>query len=84
MNDLFTPDDRRDALRKLGGILLGLAALMIAIRKGPFISLNPDQWAAFPMFLVLAIPAVYLYGAIFTIPRTVSSVCGRWFTAPSG
>jgi hypothetical protein len=70
MNELFTPDDTRDALRKLGGILIGLAALMIYIRKGPFISLNPDQWAAFPMFLVLAIPAVYLYGAIFTRPQT--------------
>jgi hypothetical protein len=70
MNELFTPDDTRDALRKLGGILIGLAALMIYIRKGPFISLNPDQWAAFPMFLVLAIPAVYLYGAIFTRPRS--------------
>ena len=70
MNDLFTPDDTRDMLRKLGGILLGLAALMIFIRKGPFVSVNPDQWAAFPIFLVLAIPAVYLYGAIFTRPRT--------------
>ncbi len=70
MNDLFTPDDTRDMLRKLGGILLGLAALMIFIRKGPFISINPDQWAAFPMFLVLAFPAVYLYGAILTRPQT--------------
>jgi hypothetical protein len=70
MNDLFRPDDTRDTLRKIGGILLGLAALMIFIRKGPAISVNPDQWAAFPMFLVLAIPAVYLYGAIFTRPGT--------------
>ncbi len=68
--DLLTPDDTRDALRKIGGILLGLAALMIAIRKGPISSLNEDQWAAFPMFLVLAIPAAYLYGAIFTRPQT--------------
>jgi hypothetical protein len=70
MNDLFRPDDTRDTLRKIGGILFGLAALMIFIRKGPFLSVNPEQWAAFPMFLVLAIPAVYLYGAIFTRPQT--------------
>jgi hypothetical protein len=66
----FEPDDTRDALRKLGGILLALAAAMIYIRKGAFIPLNPSQWAAFPMFLVLAIPAVYLYSGILARPQT--------------
>ena len=70
MNDLFKPDDTRDALRKIGGLLLGLGAAMIYIRKGPFLTVNPSQWASFPMFLVLAIPAVYLYGGILTRPQT--------------
>jgi hypothetical protein len=70
MNDLFKPDDTRDALRKVGGILLGLGALMIYVRKGPFLTANPDQWASFPIFLVLAIPGVYLYGSILTRPQT--------------
>ena len=70
MNDLFKPDDTRDALRKIGGLLLGLGAAMIYIRKGPFLTVNPSQWASFPMFLVLAIPAVYLYGGIVTKPQT--------------
>jgi hypothetical protein len=70
MNDLLKPDDTRDALRKVGGLLIGLAAAMIYIRKGPFIPLNPSQWAKFPMFLVLAIPAVGLYGAILARPQT--------------
>jgi hypothetical protein len=71
MNELLTPDDTRDALRKLGGLLIGLAALMIYLRKGPLIAGNPSQWAAFPMLLVLAIPAVYLYGgSIYTRPGT--------------
>jgi hypothetical protein len=70
MNDLFKPDDTRDTLRKIGGLLFGLGALMIYIRKGPFIGLNDDQWASFPIFLVLAVPAVYLYGAILTRPQT--------------
>ena len=70
MNDLFKPDDTRDTLRKIGGLLFGLGALMIYIRKGPFISFNQDQWASFPIFLVLAIPAVYLYGGILTRPQT--------------
>jgi hypothetical protein len=70
MNDLFEPDDTRDSLRKIGGLLIGLAAAMIYIRKGPLVTVNPDQWAAFPMFLVLAIPAGYLYGGILTRPQT--------------
>jgi hypothetical protein len=70
MNDLFRPDDTRDSLRKIGGLLLGLGALMIYVRKGPFLTVNPDQWASFPMFVVLAIPAVYLYGSVLTKPQT--------------
>jgi hypothetical protein len=70
MNDLYKPDDTRDALRKIGGLLLALGAAMIYIRKGPFLTVNPSQWAAFPMFLVVAIPAVYLYGSILTRPQT--------------
>jgi hypothetical protein len=70
MNEILQPDDTRDALRKLGGLLLGLAAAMIYIRKGPFLTVNDEQWATFPMLLVLAIPAVYLYGSILTRPQT--------------
>jgi hypothetical protein len=70
MNERFTPDDTRDSLREIGGLLIGLAAAMIYIRKGPFLAGNPEQWADFPMFLVLAIAAVYLYGGILTRPGT--------------
>jgi hypothetical protein len=70
MNDLLKPDDTRDALRKIGGLLFGLGALMIYIRKGPFLTVNPDQWAEFPIFLVLAVPAVVLYGSVLTRPQT--------------
>jgi hypothetical protein len=68
MNDWFAPDDTRDALRKFGGLLFGLGAAMIFIRKGS--GPEDDQWASFPLFLVLAIPAAYLYGGIFTKPQT--------------
>src|SRR4051794_16673165 len=70
MNDLYKPDDTRDALRKIGGLLFALGAAMIYIRKGPFFAINPSQWAAFPVFLVLAVPAVYLYGGILTRRQT--------------
>jgi hypothetical protein len=67
----FEPDDTRDALRKIGGLLIGLAALMIYIRKGSFAGgINPDEWAAFPRFLALAVPAAYLYGALLARPQT--------------
>jgi hypothetical protein len=70
MNDLLRPDDTRDALRKIGGLLFGLGALMIYIRKGPFLPGNPHQWAEFPIFLVLAVPAVVLYGSVVSRPQT--------------
>jgi len=70
MNEVLRPDDTRDALRELGGLLIGLAATMIYIRKGPLLSTNAHQWSAFPMFLVLAIPAGYLYWSILTRRQT--------------
>jgi hypothetical protein len=68
MNDWFAPDDTRDALRKFGGLLFGLGAAMIFLRKGS--GSGEDKWASFPLFLDLAIPAAYLYGGIFTKPQT--------------
>lgn len=68
MNDLLRPDDTRDALRKIGGLLFGIGALMIFLRKGS--GPESEQWADFPMFLVLAIPAVVLFGSVFTKPQT--------------
>jgi hypothetical protein len=66
MSDLLRPDDTRDALRKLGGLLVGTAALMIFIRKS-----QGEPWGDFSLFLVLAIPAVLLYGGgVFTIRET--------------
>jgi hypothetical protein len=58
MNEQLRPDDTRDALRKIGGLLLALAALMIFIRKGN----EPDAWGDFPLFLLLAAPACFFYG----------------------
>ncbi|MBM3668238.1 MAG: hypothetical protein FJW90_12375 [Actinobacteria bacterium] len=55
MKELLAPDDTRDALRKLGGLLFGIGALMLFLRKG-------EDYGAFIVFLVLAIPAALLYG----------------------
>ena len=55
MSEALKPEDTRDALRKFGVLLFGVGALMLFIKKG-------GPWADFPIFLVLAIPAVLLYG----------------------
>ena len=45
----------------IGGLLLGARAVMIYIRRA--VPATNDPVGDFPIFLVLAIPAVYLYGA---------------------
>ena len=45
MKDLLAPDDTRDALRKLGGLLFGLGMLMVAIRK-------ESDYSDFVLFLI--------------------------------
>jgi hypothetical protein len=65
MSETLKPEDTRDALRKIGGLLFGLGALMIYIRKSQAIG----GWGDFPLFLVLAVPAVLLYGGGVTTQR---------------
>ena len=48
MNEYLRPDDTRDALRKIGGLLIGLAAAMIYIRKGPFLTRQPGPVGRVP------------------------------------
>ena len=60
MKDLLAPDDTRDALRKLGGLLFGLGMLMVAFRK-------ESDYSDFVLFLIYLIPAAFLYGeGVFT------------------
>ncbi len=60
MSELLRPDDTRDALRKVGGLLLGIGVLMWAIRKG-------SEWSDFVQLVIFTVPAVFLYWAgVFT------------------
>lgn len=52
-------DEGGAALRKLGGVLLGVGALVLFFRRAGF----EDPWGDFPLFVLLALPAVFLYGA---------------------
>ncbi|MSO41857.1 MAG: hypothetical protein EXQ70_08230 [Solirubrobacterales bacterium] len=67
MSELLTPDDTRDGLRKLGGLLLGLGFLMWLLRVG---SVAGDL-GKFLTFILFLIPTVVLYGGgVFTRDET--------------
>jgi hypothetical protein len=63
VNDLgrfFVPDDSRDAMRKLGGLLLGLGLLMIFVRKStPALG---ETWGDWGLLLLLLVTFGALYG----------------------
>lgn len=68
-------DARTEALRALGGLLLGIGALVLIIRKTAL----PGAWEDFPLFVAWLIPALVLYGggimaARATEPRLWHSV----------
>jgi hypothetical protein len=59
LSRLFTPDDGRDALRTLAGLLLGLGFVMAWARK----SGDPlNGWGDWGLFVTLLIITVFLYG----------------------
>lgn len=60
MKDFLAPDDTRDFLRKLGGLLFGIGMLMLALRKS-------TDYSDFALLVIYAIPAMFLYGeGVFT------------------
>jgi hypothetical protein len=58
-------DDARRALRLLGGVLLGVGALVLAFRRSNF----DDPWGDLPILVVVLIPAIVLYGGGFLAAR---------------
>jgi hypothetical protein len=55
MSDYLAPDDTRDALRKLGGLLLGVGFLMWYLRKQGALQ------GELVLFLIVAAPGAFLY-----------------------
>jgi hypothetical protein len=51
--------DQRTGLRSLGGLLFGIAAVVIIVRK----TATLDPWGEFAIFFTLLVPTVLLYGA---------------------
>jgi hypothetical protein len=87
MNELLRPDDTRDALRKIGGLLFGIGVLMLLLRKA---AISPDPYGDGVQLIIWAIPAALLYGgSVLTQDdtgglrpwQTVFSVFGLIFVA---
>ena len=57
----YAPDPVRDWLRMVGGLAFAAGALVLFIRKSGGLQ-GSEDWAGFPLFLVLAVPVVLLYG----------------------
>ena len=58
-------DSRTEALRALGGLLLGIGALVLIVRKSSF----PGAWDDFPLLLAWLVPALVLYAGGITAAR---------------
>ena len=59
MSRLFAPDDGRDAMRTLAGLLLGAGFFMAFARKS---STPINGWSDWGLFITLLIITVFLYG----------------------
>jgi hypothetical protein len=64
---LFAPDEGRDALRKLGGLFIGLGLFMLFIRKAD--SALGKPWGDWGLLIVLLVAFLFLYGIGFLARR---------------
>ena len=60
LSRLFEPDEARDALRKLAGLLIGLGLFMAFERKSD--SDLGNTWGSWGLLMVLLLATVFLYG----------------------
>jgi hypothetical protein len=60
IQQMIEAEGRPAVLRKVGGLLFGVGMFMIFLRKSS--DQFGDTWGDFALFLVLAVPAVVLYG----------------------
>src|ERR671919_2294877 len=70
MAQAIQPDARGDWLRMLGGVLFALGAVVLFARKG-------DDWAAFPLLIVVAVPCAVVFG-LGALGALASGEVARW------
>jgi len=79
MNELLRPDDTRDALRKIGGLLFGIGILMLLLRKATV----ADDLGDGLVLILLVIPAVLLYGGSIVSSSDTGGRLRPWQTVYS-
>jgi hypothetical protein len=70
MAQALQPDARGDWLRMLGGVLFALGAVVLFARKG-------DDWAAFPLLIVVGVPCVVVFG-LGALGALATGEVARW------
>jgi hypothetical protein len=70
MAQALQPDPRGDWLRMLGGVVFAVGAVILFARKS-------DDWAAFPLLLVVAIPCIVVFG-LGALGALGTGAVGRW------
>ncbi len=76
LSRVFAPDEGRDALRTLGGLLLGLGFFMAFARKSGSLG---EGWGDWGLFVTLLIITVFLYG-VGLIGRLSTPAVRAWQT----
>lgn len=70
MAQAIQPDPRGDWLRMLGGVLFAVGATILFARKG-------DDWAAFPLLIVVAVPCAVVFG-LGALGALATGEVARW------
>ena len=70
MAQAIQPDPGGDWLRMLGGVLFALGAAILFARKG-------DDWAAFPLLIVVAVPCAVVFG-LGALGAPAAGEVARW------
>jgi hypothetical protein len=70
MAQAFQPEPRGDWLRMFGGVLIAVGATVLYARK-------TDDWAAFPLLLVVAIPCAVVFG-FGAMAALATGAVARW------
>ena len=60
LSSYLAPDEGRDALRAVAGLLIGLGLVMVFLRKGS--SLLGAPWGDFALLVVVGVATAFLYG----------------------
>jgi len=74
LSRLFAPDEGRDGLRTLAGLLLGLGFFMAFARKSGGLG---GGWSAWELFITLLIITVFLY-ALGLVGRLITPTARPW------